>query len=108
MFETQKTTKSAAHTTAGAVASTALEWNDPEGLLADFAGTGVVQSERHRDDLLKFVDQCLAEASDRSVGMDEDPVWIADFGRLRLLRSVIETATLDYEAVPTTPCGLGP
>lgn len=108
MFKAQKTANTASYKAAAAVASTAMEWNDPEGLLADFAETGAVRSERHRDDLLNIVDHCLVDASDRAVGMDEDPVWLADCERLRHLRNVIEAATLDYEAVPATPCGFGP
>src|SRR3546814_2434751 len=70
----------------------AREWDDGHGLLSSFGDNPVVSSEAHRRKLFIEIDACMAEATERAVGMEEVHIWYADCRRLRRLRMLVADA----------------
>lgn len=67
----------------------AREWDSGDGVLAAFATNPVLDCEAKRERLLDEIDRCLADADDRALGHDDDPVWKLDASRLRALRELL-------------------
>lgn len=54
-------------------------WNDPGVAMYSVTSTGRVHSEEHRENLIAYIETCLAQAAELDENLDDNPPMLPDY-----------------------------